>query len=210
MGTGRYTPHLTYVLQRIHALRSHSSGGSTQIPFLTGHEPKAVKTETIEPEDLEPRRIELDRNLGTDPYQIQERSIRNKNRNPIAEDMDKFGKVGAEMFYIQSQMHSDYSAESIADSDLKDGELRKMLASPLYIRRREENSDSSRKPTALGKLAAMIQERGASAKRTQANHSRRESLMSSSSQEPRTYGKPDATFSSGSKEPGNQLKSSIF
>ena len=45
--------------------------------------------------------------------------------------MDEFGKVGAEMSDIDSQMHSDYdSAESIADSDLEDGELRKMLASP--------------------------------------------------------------------------------
>ena len=34
-------------------------------------------------------------------------------------------------------MHSDYdSAESIADSDFEDGELRKMVASPLYIRGR--------------------------------------------------------------------------
>ena len=65
----------------------------------------------IEPEDLEPRRIELDTGL--------------------------FGKVGAEMSYIQSQMQSDYdSAESIADSDLEDGELRKMAASPLYIQGR--------------------------------------------------------------------------
>ena len=40
------------------------SGGSTQIPSLTGYEPKSVEfkdleTEVIEPEDLEPRRIEL-------------------------------------------------------------------------------------------------------------------------------------------------------
>ena len=34
--------------------------------------------------------------------------------------------------------------------------------------------------------------------------------MSSSSQEPRAYGKPDATFPSGSKETENQFKSSIF
>ena len=45
------------------------SGGSTQIPSLTGCEPKV-----IESEDLEPRRIELDRNLGTDPYQTQEKN----------------------------------------------------------------------------------------------------------------------------------------
>ena len=54
----------------------------------------------------------------------------------------------------------------------------------------------------------MIQERGASAKRAQAD--RRESLMSSSSQERRAYGKPDAMFSSGSQETGNQFKSSVF
>ena len=51
---------------------SWQSGGSTQIPSLTGYEPYL-----IEPEDFEPRRIELDWNLGTDPYQIQERLKRN-------------------------------------------------------------------------------------------------------------------------------------
>ena len=40
---------------------STQSGGSTQIPSLTGYEPKsveikAIETEAIEPEDLEPRR----------------------------------------------------------------------------------------------------------------------------------------------------------
>ena len=46
--------------------------------------------------------------------------MRNSHQNPIAKDMDEFGKVGAEMSYLQSQMHSDYdSAESIADSDMK-------------------------------------------------------------------------------------------
>ena len=54
----------------------------------------------------------------------------------------------------------------------------------------------------------MIQERGASAKRTQADI--RERLVSSSSQEPRAFWKPAALFSFGSDEPGNQLKSSVF
>ena len=133
--------------------------------------------------------------------------MRHNYQNPIAEGVDGFGKVGAEMSYLQSQMHSDYdSAESIADSDLEDGE---MLASPLY-RQDRGDSKSSRIPTAPGKLAAMIQGTGASAKRTQADHSRRESLTSSSSQEPRASGKLAAMFSSGSQEPGNKLKSSIF
>ena len=67
-------------------------GGSTQIGSLTGYEPKSVEfkntdAEAIEPEDLEPRRIELDRNLGTDPYQIQERCM----RNSLTEGVDEFG-----------------------------------------------------------------------------------------------------------------------
>ena len=113
------------------------SGGSTRIPSLTGYEPKSVETkvietEAIEPEDLEPRKIELDRNLGTDPYQSQERFM----RHFFTEGVDEFGKVGAETSYLQSQMHSDYdSAESIADSDLKGGELRKMLSSPLKMQK---------------------------------------------------------------------------
>ena len=78
-------------------------------------------------------------------------------------------KVGTEMSYIQSQMHPDYdSAESIAESDLEDGELREMLASPLYMQSRED-CESSRIPIAPGKPAALLQERGASAKRTQAD-----------------------------------------
>ena len=139
------------------------SGGLTQIPSLTGYEPKSVEnkafdTEAIKAEYLEPRRIELERNLWTDPYQRQERFMRNNNQNPISEDMDEFGKVGAEMSCLQSQMHSDYdSAESTADSDLEDGELRKMLASPLKMQSREDY-DSSRMPIAPGKPAALFHE----------------------------------------------------
>ena len=116
----------------------------------------------IEPEDLEPGRIDLDRNLFTDPCYIQGRIMGDNNQNPITEDQDEFGKVGVEMSYLQSRIHSDYeSAESIADSDLEDGETRKMLASPLYEHGREENSDSSRRPTASGKPGTVkIQKRG--------------------------------------------------
>ena len=47
-------------------------------------------------------------------------------RNYLTEDMDEFGKVGADTSYLESQMHADCdSAESIADSDLEDEELRK-------------------------------------------------------------------------------------
>ena len=71
-----------------------------------------------------------------------------------------------------------------------------------------EDCESSRMPLAPEKLAALLQEREASAKRTQADS--RKSLMSSSSQEPRAPGKSAALFSFGSEEPGNQFKSSVF
>ena len=175
------------------------SGGSTQILSLshTGYEPKVIETNVIEtqaidPEHLQPRRIELDRNLGTDPYQIQERFVRENHPNLIAEDVEEFGKVGAEKSFVQSQMHSEFdSAESIAESDLEDGESRKKVTSPLYMQDREDCM-SSRISTALEKPAAMIQERGVSAKRTQAG--RRVGLMSNSSQETRASGKLAAMF----------------
>ena len=68
------------------------------------------------------------------------------------------------------------SAESIAtppESDFDDEELRGLLASPLHL-----------------------QERGASAERSQVYHSERENLMSSSSQDRTSTGKPVAAFSS--------------
>ena len=114
------------------------------------------------------------------------------------------------MPHVQSEIHSDSeSAESIADSDLEDGELRKMLASPLYVHGRGENYASSHKPSGKSD-AKMMQKRGASAQRTQADHPRRESLKSNASQEPRASGKPDAVFSSRSDEPGNPFESSLF
>ena len=71
-----------------------------------------------------------------------------------------------------------------------------------------EDNGSSRMTTASKKLAAMMQERGASAKRTEADL--RKGLKSSSFQEPSAPVKPAALFSCGSEETGNQFKSSFF
>ena len=158
--------------------------------------------------DLQPRRIELDRNIGTDPYQTPDRILGDDFQNPITEDTGETGKVGVDMPCVQPRIHSDYdSAENIADSDHEDGELRRMLASPLYVHGRGATYGSSHKPTASGKPEAkMMQKRGASAQSTQADHSRKESLKSNSSQEPRASGTPDAVFSLRS----DQLESSMF
>ena len=120
--------------------------------------------------------------------------------------MKEFGEVGqavcshslpdskiSETSYFQSQMHFNDSVESIADSDLEDGELQKMLTSPLYAQK------APGKPDAL-----VVQKREVSAQLTQAG---KESLRSHSSEGQKASGTPDALFSS---EHGNLIRSSVF
>ena len=86
---------------------------------------------------------------------------------PITEEVKDFGEIGthvvpdskrSETSYFQLHMHFDDSAESIADPDLEDGELQKMLTSPLYAQK------ASGKPDAM-----VVQEREVSAHLTQAD-----------------------------------------
>ena len=99
----------------------------------------------------------------------------------------------SETSYILSQMPFDDSVESFADSDLEDGELEKMLTSPLYAQTAPEKPD-----------AAVVQEREVSAQYTQAD--RKESTRCHSSEGQKVSGKPDAMFSSGQ---GNLIRSSV-
>ena len=100
----------------------------------------------------------------------------------------------SETSYIQSQMHFDDSVESLADSDLEDGEVKKMRTSPLYIQK-----------ASVKHVAMVMQERVVSAQYTQAD--RKESVRSHSSEGQKASGKPDALFSS---EQGNLMRSSVF
>ena len=61
------------------------------------------------------------RKIGTDGPQVSKRS---------------------ETSYFQSQMHFDDSVESIADTDLEDGELQKRLTSPLYAQKASGKPDA--------------------------------------------------------------------
>ena len=65
--------------------------------------------------------------------------------------MKEFGEIGThslldsklpETYYIQSQMHFDDSVESIAVSELEDGELQKMLTSSLYAQKASEKPNA--------------------------------------------------------------------
>ena len=111
-------------------------------------------------------------------------------------------------------IHSaDDSAESIAtppDSDLEDEQLRKMLASPLYTE------------VSVKLDAESVPKLEANAQRAQAYHSRRESLMSSSSRDLEVSWQLDAVFSCHSEssqhtfsnrdrsnESGNRFESSV-
>ena len=84
--------------------------------------------------------------------------------------------------------------KAFADSCLEDGELQKLLASPLYAWRASGKTD-----------AMVVQEREVSAQFAQAN--RKESLRSHSSEGQKALGKPNALFSS---EQGNLIRSSVF
>ena len=64
------------------------SGGYTESASPTGYEPQITLSD-----DFEPRRIELDRNLGTVPYQIPERILGDDYRNPITEGTLRLGSL---------------------------------------------------------------------------------------------------------------------
>ena len=204
-------PDLLSTYPIIHCEDPRKDGTSTEYPSSTGYEPK---------------RIDLNRILV-------------KPQNQINDDLDDIEEIGVKKLSYSQSVYD--SAESIAtppDSGLEDEQLRKTLASPLYIREREENEgqarahhsereslmvQSSRNPQVSGKPdAECVQKREANALRTQAKHSKRESLMASSSRELEVSGKPDAMFSCHSEssqntfsvrdrsnEPGNRFQSSV-
>ena len=105
------------------------SGGNPRTATPTGCEPKELATVS---------RIEA---YSGDPYKLYD--VHEKvgeededHRAPITDELEEFGEIGThgstdskipETSYVQSQMPFGDSAESIADSDLEDGELQKML-----------------------------------------------------------------------------------
>ena len=129
------------------------SGGNPRNTFSTGYEPKELATKELATVSRISR--------ITGPYQsyAAQREFGERDRRvPITEEVKEFGEIGthgapdsetSETSYFQSHMHFDDSAESTADSDLEDGELQKMLTSPLYAQKASEEPD-----------ALVVQERG--------------------------------------------------
>ena len=103
----------------------------------SGGNPRTTTPTSYEPEELATVwRIEA---YAGDPYQLcdaQENFGEEDHRAPVTEEVEEFGEIRtagvpesklSETSYFQAQMHFDDSVESIADSDLEDGELEKML-----------------------------------------------------------------------------------
>ena len=154
-------------------------------PFIHCEDPRhdGTSTEFHSQTGCEPKRIELNRIL-VNP------------QNQIIDDQDDIEEIGVKpLSYSESLIHSAYDIATPPDSNLEDEQLRQMLASPLYKRKREENEGqarayhsereslmlhSSRNPEVSGKPdAECVQKREANAQRTQAYHSKREGLMTS-------------------------------
>ena len=112
-----------------------------------GYEPKELTTiPMMSPEE--------------DVYQLYDVQIdfgEQEKQAPLTEEVKEFGQLQAQssldhemaemspvekMSYLQSQMHFDESMESIADSDIEDGELQKLLTSSLYAQRASGKPDA--------------------------------------------------------------------
>ena len=144
--------------------------------------------------------------MSGDPYQlydVQENLEKKCHRAPITEEVKEFGEIGTHSLRdskYQRRPTSNRTCTSTIPQKalqiliLEDGELQKMLTSPLYAQK------ASGKPDAM-----IVQEREVSAQFAQAD--RKESLRSHSSEGQKALGKPNALFSS---EKGNLIRSSVF
>ena len=119
---------------------------------------------------------DLQGNRSISIFLMVRKKLENKVTKPRSpKEWRTFGEIGTHVFvdskvsettYFQSHMHFDDSAEGIADSDLEDGELQKMLTSPLYAQKASEKRD-----------AMVVQEREVSAQLTQADRKFEDSLI---------------------------------
>ena len=91
---------------------------------------------------------DLENNRSTSMFMVH-REFGERDQVPINEEVKEFVEIGAhglpdseksKTSYLQSHMHFDESAESSAVSDLEDGELQKMLTSPVYAQKASEKT----------------------------------------------------------------------
>ena len=118
------------------------SGGNPRTTTPTGYEPKELETVS---------RIEAYSGEPHQHFDVQEKVGEEYHRAPITIEVEEFSEIGmaalpdskvSETSHFQSQMHFDDSSESTADSDLEEGELQKVLTSPLYAQKAQGRPDA--------------------------------------------------------------------
>ena len=67
--------------------------------------------------DLQPRRLELDQNIGTDPV-FEGGILGDDYQNPITEDTEVSGKVGVDMPHVHSWIHSNCTESETVSLDV--------------------------------------------------------------------------------------------
>ena len=141
------SPHISKLTQSTSgAIKNHSGVKTWRVAETprtttpTGYEPKELATVS---------RIETYSGHLYQLYDVQEKLEKKITELVLpmnGRNLEKSGRLLCRILNyqrnIQSQMHFDDSVESIADSDLEDGELQKMLTSPLYVQKASEKSDA--------------------------------------------------------------------
>ena len=94
-------------------------GGYTKSASPTGYEPQITQSDNLEARrieldrnlgtSLQPRRLKLDQNIGTDPYQILERIVGNDCQNPFTEDTEETGNCRHALRPIQDTLRLRFS-----------------------------------------------------------------------------------------------------
>ena len=129
------------------AIKNHSGVKTCRVAETRARQLQQVN----EPKELATvSRIE---DYSGDPYQLYYVQENRRTRSPSSDhqrsgiiwrDRDSWltGFEKSETSYFQSRMHFNDSLENIADSDLEDGELQKMLTSPLYAQKASVKPDA--------------------------------------------------------------------
>ena len=175
----------------------YESAGNLRINTPTGYDPKEFTTEEIaiipmmSPEEDVYQLYDVQRQIGERDQQAT-----------VMEETRGFGQIQVQslldqematmspiekMSYLQSRMHFDESMESNADSDLEDGEIRKLLTSSLCAQ------GASGSPDAMDTQESEVN--------AQTSHS---------SEGREATGRPVALFSPKRNEQRNQTWSSVF
>ena len=127
------------------------SGENPRNRFSEGYEPKELGTASRISSITDPKQLyDAQKEFGEQDHQapITEEVKECRERTHGIPDYLSIDSEISETSYFQQHMHFDDSVESIADHDLDDGELQKMLTSPLYAQK------ASVRPDALGVLCS--------------------------------------------------------